>query len=345
MSTTSRKPVSVSMENITPDDARSEESGRPTAPAEASEAAPETSTQLIPTPDRSLAVPDPLRAYMNEIGRFPLLSREEEKELAVRYRDYGDASAAYRLATGNLRLVVHIAMDFRRTAVSLLDLIQEGNIGLLQAVKRFDPCRNVRFSAYASWWIKAYILKYLIDHWSLVRVGTTNVRRKLLFNLKKEKDRLEQKGIRPEPKVLAERLGVSEEEVIQVEQGMTRDLSIDAPVADGSETRFSDLMASSQAPADEVLADEEFQEALRDRMEAFGGDLKERDADIFRMRLLSEQPATLQEIGEKHGISREAVRQRERKILARLKDYLREELAEFEGIEFGDAERHSRTAT
>ena len=303
--------------------------------------APSTALELAP--GTALAVPDLLRRYMAEVGRFPLLTREEERDLAVRFRDYGDASAAYRLATSNLRLVVHIAMDFRRTAVNLLDLIQEGNIGLLQAVNKFDPYRKVRFSSYSSWWIRAYMLKYLIDHWSLVRVGTTNTRRKLLFNLRKEKDALEAKGIRPEPKVLAKRLGVSEEEIIQVQQGMTRDVSIDLPVADGSETRFSDLMPSPGPAADEVLAEEEFQTALRDKMAAFAETLDERDRDIFQARLLAEAPATLQEIGKRHGISREAVRQREQKIVERLKGFLRSELAAFEGLEFAREEDGAQT--
>jgi RNA polymerase sigma-32 factor len=295
---------------------------------------PEPTTALQTVPDRSLALPDPLQRYMADVGRFPLLNPEEEKELAIRYREYGDSQAAYRMATHNLRLVVHIAMDFRRTAHNLLDLIQEGNIGLLQAVQKFDPYRKVRFSAYASWWIRAYMLKYLIDHWSLVRVGTTNTRRRLLWNLKKEKHALEAKGIKPEPEILAKRLGVSTQELMEVQQGMGRDLSIDEPVSEGGTSSYSDLMASPQPPADEVLADEEFQRALRDKLEAFGDTLDERNGDIFHSRLLSDTPATLQEIGESHGISREAVRQRERKIVQRLKEYLRQELVDFAGLDF-----------
>jgi RNA polymerase sigma-32 factor len=306
----------------------------PDLPHDPEDSASSESTALEIATDRSLAVPDPLQRYLSEIGRFALLSPEEEKDLAVRYKEYGDTKAAYRLATHNLRLVVHIAMDFRRTAVSLLDLIQEGNIGLLQAVKRFDPYRNVRLSAYASWWIRAYILKYLIDHWSLVRVGTTNTRRKLLFNLKKEKEALEARGIRPEAKTLAKRLGVSESEVIQVQQGMTRDVSIDAPIGPESETPYSEFMQSGAIPADEAIAEQEFQNTLRQKLDVFGETLDERDRDIFTSRLLAEKPAILQEIGDRHGISREAVRQRERKIVARLKDYLRQELSGFTGLDF-----------
>jgi len=300
----------------------------------ASETDPQPGTALQVLPDNSLALPDPLQRYMADVGRFPLLSPEEEKDLAVRYHDFGDSQAAYRMATHNLRLVVHIAMDFRRTANNLLDLIQEGNIGLLQAVRKFDPYRKVRFSAYASWWIRAYMLKYLIDHWGMVRVGTTNTRRRLLWNLKKEKLALEAKGIKPVPEILAERLGVSTKELMEVQQGMGRDFSIDEPVSEGSSSSYSDLMASPQAPADEVLAEEEFQQSLRDKLEAFGETLDERDGDIFHSRLLSDTPATLQDIGESHGISREAVRQRERKIIQRLKEYLRQELADFTGLDF-----------
>jgi RNA polymerase sigma-32 factor len=295
---------------------------------------PEPTTALQKLPDHSLVLPDPLQRYMADVGRFPLLTPEEEKDLATRFHEYGDSQAAYRMATHNLRLVVHIAMDFRRTAHNLLDLIQEGNIGLLQAVRKFDPYRSVRFSAYASFWIRAYMLKYLIDHWSLVRVGTTNTRRRLLWNLKKERQALEAKGIKPEPEILAERLGVSTKELIEVQQGMGRDLSIDEPLSEDGKSSYSDLMASPQPPADEVLAEEEFQQILRDKLEAFGDTLDERDGDIFHSRLLSDAPATLQEIGESHGISREAVRQRERKIVQRLKDYLRRELADFTDLNF-----------
>ncbi len=178
------------------------------------------------------------------------------------------------------------------------------------------------------------MLKYLIDHWSLVRVGTTNTRRRLLWNLKKERQALEAKGIKPEPEILAERLGVSTKELIEVQQGMGRDLSIDEPISEDGKSSYSDLMASPQPPADEVLAEAEFQQTLRDKLEAFGDTLDERDGDIFHSRLLSDTPATLQEIGESHGISREAVRQRERKIVRRLKEYLRQELADFTDLNF-----------
>ncbi|MGD8375088.1 MAG: sigma-70 family RNA polymerase sigma factor [Acidobacteriota bacterium] len=298
------------------------------------DASPEPRFALQPAADRSLVVPDPLRRYMAEIGRFALLDAEEEYALAVRFRDEGDRAAAYRLATSNLRLVVHIAMSFRRTAMNLLDLIQEGNMGLLQAVQRFDPYRKVRFSAYAGWWIRAYILKYIIDHWSLVRVGTTNTRRKLLFNLRKEKEALEAQGIKPEPRLLAERLGVPEQEVIEVEQGMGRDLSLDAPLGPESETPLSDRMVLPAPPVDEQLADEEFQTALRESMAAFAGTLDERDREIFDRRLVTDTPETLQQIGDRQGVSREAIRQREQKIIHRLKAFLRQELADFENLEF-----------
>jgi RNA polymerase sigma-32 factor len=316
--------MSEGQDRTEPERASREEPAAPPAP----------STALQRAGDRSLAVPDPLRRYMAEIGRFPLLEAEEEYELAVRFREQGDTAAAYRLATSNLRLVVHIAMDFRRTAVSLLDLIQEGNLGLLQAVRKFDPYRKVRFSAYASWWIRAYMLKYLIDHWSLVRVGTTNARRRLLFNLRREKEQLERQGIRPEPRLLAERLGVPEQDVIDVQQAMGRDLSLDAPLADDSDTPLSATMASPEPPVDEALAEAEFQGALREKMRAFARDLDGRDRDIFESRLIAESPQSLQEIGDRHHITREAVRLRERRIVERLKGFLRRELADFEGLEF-----------
>jgi RNA polymerase sigma-32 factor len=307
-------------------DRRASEPAEP-APPQPAPAAPEP-------PGTSLVPSDPLHRYLAEIRRYPLLSAEEEHELAVRVRRDRDREAAYRLATGNLRLVVHIAMDFRRTARSLMDLIQEGNVGLMQAIQRYDPFRGVRFSAYASWWIRAYMLKYIIDHWSLVRVSTTNARKKLFFNLKREKERLAARGIQPAPRLLAQNLGVSEQDVIDVQAAVEqRDQSIDAPLRANPDSTVLDVLPAPQMPPDEQVAEEEYRELLRRKFDEFGRTLKGRELEVFKRRMIAEQPATLQEIGDTQGITREAVRQIEMRVVEKLKRYLRRELAGFEAIQ------------
>src|SRR5690242_7260692 len=166
----------------------------------------------------SAVVPyDPLQRYLSEIRRYPLLSREDEREIAVRYKEHHDIEAAYRLVTGNLRLVVMIAREYQRSFRNLLDLVQEGNIGLMEAVKNFDPYRGVRFPSYAVWWIRAYIIRYVINNWRMVKLGTTQAQRKLFFNLQKEKDRLEREGFVAGPKLLAQRLDRSEEHTSELQ--------------------------------------------------------------------------------------------------------------------------------
>ena len=169
---------------------------------------------------------------MDEIKRYPLLSREEERDLSIRYREKDDMNAGYRLITANLRLVVKIAMDFQRYWMqNLMDLIQEGNVGLMQAVKKFDPYRGYKFSYYASFWIKAYIIKFIMDNWKLVKIGTTQAQRKLFFNLRKEKERLEAQGIEASPKLLSHRLDVKESEIIEMDQRLNSwEISLDSPL-------------------------------------------------------------------------------------------------------------------
>ena len=194
----------------------------------------ETRLPVVRTKE-SLVPLDPFSAYLQEVRKYSLLTEEEEKELAIRYKETGDLDSAYKLTTANLMLVIKIAMTFKREWQNLMDLIQEGNIGLMKAVKNFDPFRGVPLSAYATWWIKSYILKHILDNWRLVRVGTTNARRKLLFNLKKEKEKLEREGFEPTTKLLAERFGVDEGEVIDVSASIgAMDVSIDTPVHPGS---------------------------------------------------------------------------------------------------------------
>ncbi|HVM96601.1 MAG TPA: sigma-70 family RNA polymerase sigma factor, partial [Candidatus Acidoferrales bacterium] len=225
--------------------------------------------------------------------------------------------------THNLRLVAMIARDYQRAATNLLDLIQEGNVGLLDAIKNFDPYRGIRFPSYAVWWIRAYIIRFLMNNWRLVKIGTTQAQRKLFFNLQKEKDRLEAEGFRPGPKLIAQRLNVKESEVVEMDQRLSgRDLSVDAPVNEGEEATMLDFLAGKGGNAEESVADAESRELISRKIKEFGETLTGKDKVIFDNRLMAEEPLTLQDIGDQYGISRERVRQIEERIKKKLKAYL-----------------------
>jgi RNA polymerase sigma-32 factor len=288
---------------------------------------------------RSIARRDPLQIYIDQIRRYPLLSREQEHELAVKLVETGDLEAARRLVTANLRLVVKIAHEYRRAHRNLLDLIQEGNVGLVQAVNKYDPYRGVKLSSYAAWWIRAYMLKFILNNWRLVKIGTTQAQRKLFFNLKKEKERLESLGFDASSKALAEALDVPEREVVDMERRLgAGELSLDAPVGrddDGGRTHL-DLLESTGDTRPDVRAEgDEFRKLLREKLEAFAATLRGREQTIFRERLLNDAPKTLQEIGETYGISRERARQLEKRLVDKLKKYLREELGDAVQIAMG----------
>lgn len=276
--------------------------------------------------EKALVPYDPLQRYLMEIRRYPLLSREEEHRLAVEYKEFGKVEAAYKLVTSNLRLVVMIAREYQRAFRNLLDLIQEGNIGLMEAVKNFDPYRGIRFPSYAVWWIRAYIIRYIMNDWRMVKIGTTQAQRKLFFNLQKEKQKLEADGFTPGPKLLAERLNVKEGEVVEMEQRLSnRDLSTDVPIGDDEEVTLLNFLADKRQTPEEELAQTEYRQILSEKMEQFARGLKDKELVIFRERLLNEEPLTLREIGEKYGISRERVRQIEERVKKKLKAYLNKE--------------------
>ena len=277
--------------------------------------------------DKALVPFDPLQRYLAEIRRFPLLTREEEHRLAVEYKEYGKVEAAYKLVTANLRLVVMIAREYQKAFRNLLDLVQEGNMGLMEAVKNFDPYRGVRFPSYAVWWIRAYMIRYIMNDWRMVKIGTTQAQRKLFFNLQKEKEKLETEGLTPGPKLLAQRLNVKEDEVVEMEQRLaSRDLSVDMPMGDEEEATLLHFLPDQKESPEEQIAETQYQQLLRDKMEEFAGGLKDKELVIFRERLLNEEPLTLREIGEKYEISRERVRQIEERVKKKLKTYLSKEL-------------------
>ncbi|MBF0451739.1 MAG: RNA polymerase factor sigma-32 [Candidatus Magnetomorum sp.] len=281
--------------------------------------------------DTALVKYDPLQRYLLEISRYELLTRDEEIELGIRVQETGDPEAAYRLTTSNLRLVVKIAMEFQRIWMqNLLDLIQEGNIGLMQAVKKFDPFKNVKFSYYASFWIKAYILKFIMDNWRLVKIGTTQAQRKLFFKLKKEKQQLIDQGFDPKPQLLSERLGVTEREIIDMDQRLnSNDLSLDAPLKEDSDTERMNFLTSSEQSAENKVAKKEMETLLRGKVTEFCMKLNEREKLIFDNRIFSDSPITLQEIGDKYGISRERVRQVEKNVIKKMKDFFIKEIKDF----------------
>ena len=282
--------------------------------------------------DKSLVKYDPLQRYRSEISRYSLLTREEEVALGKRVQEHGDQEAAYRLVTSNLRLVVKIALEFQRVWMqNLLDLIQEGNIGLMQAVKKFDPYKNVKFSYYASFWIKAYILKFIMDNWRLVKIGTTQGQRKLFFKLKKEKQKLIDEGFDPKPKLLSQRLGVSEREIVDMDQRLDGwDISLDAPLKEDSDTERIEFMSTEAESAEETVAKKEMETLLNEKIAEFRTQMTERELEIFDKRIFSDTPVTLQEIGDKYGISRERVRQVEKNVVKKMRDYFKKEIPDFE---------------
>jgi RNA polymerase sigma-32 factor len=281
----------------------------------------------------ALEVFDPLKRYLIEIRKFPLLSREEEVELAKRWWHEKDRSAAYRLVVSNLRLVVKIAFDYQRTYSNLLDLIQEGNLGLMQAVKKFDPYREVKLSSYASWWIRAYILKFIIENWSLVKIGTTQAQRKLFFRLKKEKGRLEALGFDPGPKLLASALDVRPETVSEMEQRLEGgDLSLNQPLEEDGRQSYLDVLPDTEA-LEEKVTDNQFREVLNQKIAQFAQTLKGKEAFILQNRLLAENPLTLQAAGGELKISRERARQIEKNVMNKLKTYLQEQLPEVDDMQ------------
>ena len=296
--------------------------------------------QLVSMPDdKNLPVASHtgLQRYLHEISQFPLLSREETEELAIRYNETGDAEAAYKLVSSNLRLVVKVAMDFQKYWMqNFLDLIQEGNVGLVQAAKKFDPYREVKFSYYAAYWIRAYILKFIMDNWRMVKIGTTQAQRKLFFSLNKERKLLESQGFKPDTKLLAQRLNVKETEVIEMSQRMDNwDMSLESPVREDSNDEQKDFIPHGGPSVEEVVASREIKERMFDILNDLQKNLNDKEQMILQTRLLSDEPQTLQDIADIFGISRERVRQIEVNLLKKMKKYLEQEVPDIRNF-FGE---------
>ncbi|HLW71454.1 MAG TPA: RNA polymerase factor sigma-32 [Candidatus Binataceae bacterium] len=285
-------------------------------------------------PDSAIIPYDPLGRYLSEIRRFPLLSREEEVIIGQRYAEHHDPADAYRLVTANLRLVVKIANEFSRASRNLLDLIQEGNVGLMEAVKNFDPYRGIRFPSYAVWWVRAYIYRYLINNWRLVKIGTTQAQRKLFFNLRKETERLETEGFTPQPKLIAQRMGVKESEVREMQERMGQnEVSLDQPATPGDETSLMDLLPAAELNPEERTARAEWRKFAHEQVEEFAATLSDKEREIFAARLMTEDPPTLQEVGARFGVSRERVRQIEARLKVRLREFIQERAGDIDHAE------------
>ncbi|MCB9682016.1 MAG: sigma-70 family RNA polymerase sigma factor [Alphaproteobacteria bacterium] len=281
---------------------------------------------------------DLFAAYLSEVRRYPILSQEEEREVAIRYHEFGDKDAAEKLITSNLRLVIKIAFQYHRQWANVLDLIQEGNVGLVEALSRYDPYREIRFSSYAQYWIRAMILRFLLDNFRLVRLGSTRAGRKLFFQLQKERDRLVAEGIDPTEARLAERLGVAPKEIRAVEQHMRAPaLSFHAPAGEDEDGRSLAEVVPEATPnnPENNTARSELGSMVKERLDAFATTLTdERERIIWRRRLVATDPESLSTLGEEFGVSKERVRQVEARIKKRLKAYLEGELGDEIGFEF-----------
>ncbi len=275
------------------------------------------STQLLPV------VTDTFEHYMAQIHRFPLLSREEEHDLALRYRVQGDREAAHQLICANLRFVVKIANEYRAYGMKVLDLVQEGNIGLMMAVKKFDPDRGIRLISYAVWWIRAYIQSFIIRSWSLVKIGTTQAQKKLFFKLGQAREALRRLTGEEDAAELALSLAVRDEEVAEMSVRLSgHDTSLDVELVEGDGYALLESLADDRDNQEETLLQREEERLTSSRVRAALKQLNERERRIVHDRILSDAPRTLQELADDYGISRERVRQLEKNALVKLKGSL-----------------------
>ncbi|NIQ39918.1 MAG: RNA polymerase sigma factor RpoH [Proteobacteria bacterium] len=266
-----------------------------------------------------------LDLYLNQIDKFPLLNPTDEFELAVRYREKGDIEAAHELITSNLRFVVKVALEYRSYGVKLLDLIQEGNIGLMMAVKKFNPYRGYRLISYAVWWIRAYIKNFIIKTWSLVKIGTTQTQKRLFYTLGKTKRTIRTTTCnKDDVQALAKALDVKDHEIAEMEQRMSlRDFSLDCTLAEDRHITHLDLLADDRPNQEELLGEMEEEEHRRQEISRALGCLSTKEKYVIQRRIMTHEPATLQEVGDSLSLSRERIRQIETEALKKLKTELR----------------------
>lgn len=272
---------------------------------------------------------DPLTVYLREISRYDLLTPEQEKELTQTLHETGDIDVAKQLVVANLRLVVKIAMEYRHAWQNLMDLIQEGNIGLMKAVSKYDPSKGAKLSYYASWWIRSYILKYILDNFRLIKIGTTQDQKKLFYNLMREKERLLSLGMNPDVRQLSESLGIPEKTVEEMDLRLSsgQEVSLDQPLNNAEGSSFlSDLLKDTAEGPEAQIEQQQSLEIMQKHLGEFIQNLKPRDQEIFKKRLLSEIPESLQQIADQYGVSRERIRQVEERLIQQLRVYMSEHL-------------------
>ena len=285
--------------------------------------------------EATLVPHSPLQQYLAEVRRYPLLTREEEQRLVEEYRDLGKRDSGIQLILSNLRLVVSIAGPYTRPGMEQLDLIQEGNVGLLQALKRYDPSKGTRFGSYAAWWVKAYILRYVVANFRLVKLGTTQNQRKLFYNLKKERQKLESQGFVPDTKLLADRLSVRERDIWQMEQRLgNREIPLHQPIGEDSDQTLLDIIPSSEQTIDIEIAEKHLKELFRKTLREFTETLNDRERFVLTHRILSESPITLEELGKRFGVTKERSRQLQNRIIEKLRDFSKDRIKDFDQLRF-----------
>lgn len=269
----------------------------------------------------NLGSTDPLAQYMAEVSKYPLLTQDEEKALALRFYETGDQTAAQKLVTSNLRFVIKIALEYSKFGARLIDLIQEGNLGLMQGVKEFNPYKGVRLITYAVWWIRGQIQEYLLRHYSMVRIGTSAKDRKLFYQLQREKDKLEKMGFEAGIAQISGRLGIDSEDAKEMGQRiLQRDVSLSAPTSSSDDYHIEDTQAAPmELQADEIVGFKEELNLLRNKLEEIRPELNNRELYVLEKRILSDEPVTLQQIGSRYGITREAARQMEARLIEKIR--------------------------
>jgi RNA polymerase sigma-32 factor len=286
-----------------------------------------------------------LARYLNQIRRFPMLEPQEEYMLAKRWREHEDPDAAHKLVTSHLRLVAKIAMGYRGYGLPISEVVSEGNVGLMQAVKRFEPDKGFRLATYAMWWIRASIQEYILRSWSLVKMGTTASQKKLFFNLRRAKSQisaLEDGDMRPDQvKVIAHRLGVSEQDVIDMNRRMSGDASLNTPLREESEGEWQDWLVDDGASQENTLADREENNNRLDALHNALGVLNPRERRIFEARRLADDPMTLEALSDEFGISRERVRQIEVRAFEKIQSAVKTGVAKTESLPQKRIESHA----
>ena len=279
----------------------------------------------IPVSTKSVSTRDPLSLYLSEVRKYPLLTKEQEFEIAKKYYETKDPRLAHTLVKSNLRFVVKVAAEYAKFSSRLIDVIQEGNVGLMHAVKEFNPYKGNRLITYAVWWIRGYIQEYLMRQFSMVRIGTTANQRKLFYQLQKQKQELEKMSSPESVALLSHKLGIPEDEITEMAKRLnSRDVSLDKPMGseDDSATPLSTLLKKEDGslPLDEQMALDEQLSLLMKAVNDLRSSLTEKEKILLEERVLSDEPLTLQEIGDKYGITREAVRQTEARLMKKIKD-------------------------